>query len=63
MFGWVDFRKDGKKKLRKNRRGNIFGECLVEGRGGKKSQRDPSILSPNSLKCFLPKLERKLERT
>ena len=37
MFGWVDFRKDGKKKLRKNRRGNIFGECLVEGRGGKKT--------------------------
>ena len=36
MFGWVDFREDGKKKV-ENRRKNGWEECLDErGRGREK---------------------------
>ena len=38
MFGLVNFREDGKKKKEGRENGglNIFGECLVGKRGGKK---------------------------
>ena len=48
MFGWVDFREDGKKKKK-------IGQCLVEGKGGKKNDRTrvfsfwahQNVFSPN----------------
>ena len=36
MFGWVDFRKDGKKRV-KNRRENRWKGCFDETGGGEKS--------------------------
>ena len=49
MFGWVDFREDEKKKKKK------IGQCLVEGKGGKKISRTQvfsfqahqNVFSPN----------------
>ena len=58
MFGWVDFREEGKKK----RRENIFCECLVQGRGGKKLVGpDCFLLGPT--KIFSLQIGEKLERT
>ena len=44
----MDFREDEKRR-RENRRGNIFGGCLVERMGGKKTG------GAWPLECFLPK--------
>ena len=55
MFGWVDFREDGKKKN--------FGECLVEGKGGKKNWWGSGVYSPDKPKCFHPKFGRNLKGT
>ena len=61
MFGWVDFKEDGK-KIRENGRENIFGGFLVGGRRGKKNLWGSGIFSPSPPKCFLPKMGRKLGR-
>ena len=56
MFGWVDFKEDGK-KIRENGRENIFGGYLVgeRGEGGGGELVGMSIFFPDPSKCFLPK--------
>ena len=58
MFGWVDFKEDGK-VWRKNRRKNEKGCCLVRREGEEKFWWGPGIFHPYLLKTCLFKMERK----
>ena len=49
MFGWVDFREDGKKKKK-------IGQCLVEGKGGKKKMIEPMCFLSGHTKMFSPQI-------
>ena len=62
MFGWVDFRKDGKKNWEKIGEETFLVSVWLKGEEGKKPARPKYFLSKLT-KCFLPKLERKLEKT
>ena len=54
MFGWVDFREDGK-VWRENRRKNEKGCCLVRREGEENFWWGPGIFHPAHLKLVSPK--------
>ena len=61
MFGWVDFREDGKKRV-ENMRENEWEGVWWKGEGERKVVGPTSFLSPPPpSKYNLSKLERKLE--
>ena len=60
MFGWVDFKEDGKEKKKvKNRRENEWKGYLVEGGGGEEKWWGPAFFSLGAPKFNLSKMERK----
>ena len=60
VFGWGDFRENGKWKREKWRENDIFG-CLVEGGKEERFWWGPQVFSPPPSKYNLSKLERNLE--
>ena len=56
MFGWMDFREDGRKRERKN----IFGRYWLKGEEGK-NWWGLGIFSLGPPKCFPPKMGKKLD--
>ena len=61
MFGWVDFRKDGKKRV-ENRRENGWEGCFDEGGRGREKWWGPTIFSLGPPQFNLSKMGRKGER-
>ena len=62
MFGWVDFKEDGKVKKKKKVENIIENEWkgyLVEGGGEKEKWWGPAFFSPGAPKFNLSKMERK----
>ena len=60
MFGWVDFKEDGKEKKKvENRRENEWKGYLVGGGGEKEKWWGPAFFSPDAPKFNISKTERK----
>ena len=57
MFGWVEYRKDGKYK-RENRMKNSIFHCLVMGRKSEEWKTREKLFSPGPTKTFLPTREK-----
>ena len=61
MFGWVDLREDGKKRV-ENRRENGWEGCFDEGGRGREKWWGPTIFSLGPPQFNLSKMRRKWER-